>query len=303
MTGRAPGARSMAQAADRDMQRARQIAQGRVARVTAQDPVPPADRLQSWHATRPETGDPDPAPPVDAGATRTMLVWETRFVMVAFLVPAVLAAVVVFAQHEAGVGGVTPFPSVVRQPVENMVLGILAYLAVGALVPLALFLLVRSGRTAASLGIGLPGLRSDLVPGLGLAAASFLGEFVILIPFAPLLAHNSSLVSHVSIGHVPGYYVVWAVSVSAVTAITEEVLVNGYLITRLEQLGWTPTSSLVLSMVLRTSYHVYYGLGFLLVIPFGYFVTRSFQKHHRLTRSISAHFLYDAVLLTILILR
>jgi membrane protease YdiL (CAAX protease family) len=58
-----------------------------------------------------------------------------------------------------------------------------------------------------------------------------------------------------------------------------------------------------LSLILRTSYHVYYGLGFLLTVPFGYFVTRSFQKHRRLTRPIAAHFLFDAILVTISILR
>jgi membrane protease YdiL (CAAX protease family) len=102
---------------------------------------------------------------------------------------------------------------------------------------------------------------------------------------------------------VPSYYVIWGLAISLTTAVTEEVLVNGYLITRLGQFGWTPRAALVLSLILRTSYHVYYGLGFLLTIPFGYFVTRSFQKHRRLTRSITAHFLFDAVLITISILR
>ena len=55
-------------------------------------------------------------------------------------------------------------------------------------------------------------------------------------------------------------------------------------------------------MLFRSSYHVYYGAGFLLTIPFGFFVTRSFQKHRRLTRSITAHFLFDAILVTIAIL-
>jgi hypothetical protein len=117
-----------------------------------------------------------------------------------------------------------------------------------------------------------------------------------------VLARNSTLVNRVSIGHVPAYYVIWGIAMSAITAIAEEVLVNGYLITRLGQLGWTPKSALILSLCLRTSYHVYYGLGFLLTVPFGYFVTRSFQKHRRLNRSIAAHFLYDAVLSTIAIL-
>jgi membrane protease YdiL (CAAX protease family) len=58
----------------------------------------------------------------------------------------------------------------------------------------------------------------------------------------------------------------------------------------------------VLSLVLRTSYHIYYGWGFLFTVPLGYFVTRSFQKHHTLSRPIVAHFFYDAILFTISIL-
>jgi hypothetical protein len=56
---------------------------------------------------------------------------------------------------------------------------------------------------------------------------------------------------------------------SAVTAVIEEVLVNGYFITRLGQLGWTPRSSLLLSLTLRTSHPIYYGLGFFLYYPAG----------------------------------
>jgi membrane protease YdiL (CAAX protease family) len=48
---------------------------------------------------------------------------------------------------------------------------------------------------------------------------------------------------------------------------------------------------------------VYYGVGFLLTVPFGFFVTRSFQKHHRLSRPIVAHFLFDAILISIAILK
>jgi membrane protease YdiL (CAAX protease family) len=107
----------------------------------------------------------------------------------------------------------------------------------------------------------------------------------------------------VSTQHVPKYYVIWGIAISAVTAVTEEVLVNGYLITRLGQLGWSPRAALAVSLILRTSYHVYYGIGFLFTVPFGYIVTRSFQKHGKLTRPIMAHFLYDAILFTISILR
>ncbi len=238
------------------------------------------------------------------GPLRRGLVWETRFVMVAFLFPAVAAAVVLFAQHVAGVGTVTRFPVIVRdQPVVNLILGIVDYLPVAAIVPLALYLLAQTGQRPSTLGLGVPSLRDDIMPGLGLAGAAFGSEIVILIPLSPLLAHAKGLVNVVPTGHVPSYYIIWGLAISATTAIAEEVLVNGYLITRLGQLGWTPRSALILSLTLRTSYHVYYGLGFLLTIPFGYLVTRSFQKHHRLNRSIAAHFLFDAILTTIAILR
>ena len=237
------------------------------------------------------------------GPGRRSLVWETRFVMVAFLFPVVTAAAILFAQHVSGVGNITRFPVIIRgHPLTNLVVGILDYVGVAAVVPLALLLLTRTGQPPRIIGLGPPRLRQDVWPGLGLAAASFGAEIPVAIALYPVLVHNSTLVNRISEGHVPSYYVVWGLAMSAITAIAEEVLVNGYLITRLGQLGWTPKSALILSLSLRTSYHVYYGLGFLLTVPFGYLVTRSFQKHRRLNRPIAAHFLYDAVLSTIAIL-
>jgi hypothetical protein len=39
-----------------------------------------------------------------------------------------------------------------------------------------------------------------------------------------------------------------------------------------------------------------------ITIPFSFFVTRSYLKHRRLTRVITAHFISDAVLTTIAVL-
>jgi membrane protease YdiL (CAAX protease family) len=268
-------------------------------------PPPPAG-WSFWKA--PEIADwivEQPATPavVADGPTRRNLVWETRFVMVAFLLPVVSSAVILFVQHVSGVGSITRFPVIVADhPVTNLVVGILDYLAVASVVPLALLLLVRTGQTPSVLGLGRPRWAVDIWPGLGLAAASFGAEIPVGLVLTPVLAHNANLVNKVPIGHVPAYYVIWGIAMAAITAIAEEVLMNGYLMTRLGQLGWTPKSALILSLSLRTSYHVYYGLGFLLTVPFGYLVTRSFQKHRRLNRVIAAHFLFDAVLSTIAIL-
>jgi membrane protease YdiL (CAAX protease family) len=141
-------------------------------------------------------------------------------------------------------------------------------------------------------------LKSDWLPGLGLAVASFATSIMLYVPLEPLLRH-SRLVNKVGSGHVPSYYVIYALVLFATTAITEEVVINGYLLIRLEQLNWTPRSALILSLGLRTSYHVYYGLAVVFTLPLGYYVTRSFQKRRRLTRAITTHFLYDAALTTI----
>jgi membrane protease YdiL (CAAX protease family) len=230
---------------------------------------------------------------------RRSLVNETRWVMVAFLLPAVVSAVIILAEHASGVEDIARFPSIVHNPVANMLLGILEYVTVASVVPLALYLLARTGQGRRELGLTGPSLSGDVLPALGLGAAGFAVEVVmVLVVLAFLVGHKSLFVSP-SLQSVPGYYLIWGIAISAITAVAEEVLVNGYLITRLEQLGWTPRAALLLSLTLRTSYHVYYGLGFIFTIPLGYFITRSFQKNHRLTRCVVAHFLYDAILFAI----
>jgi membrane protease YdiL (CAAX protease family) len=260
----------------------------------------------------PDWAPPVPAPPVPVVSptsivslqptTRSTLVWETWFVMLAFLLPAVTGAVVALAQHVNGVGTVTRFPVLLPDnPVGNLVIGIFAYLSVAAMVPLALHLLIRTGQPPRALGLVRPSLRLDAWPALGLIGASLGGELVLALVLLPLIRH-SSLYDKTTVGHVPAYYVIYGIAISATTAVAEEVLVNGYLLTRLGQLGWSPRRALVLSLILRTSYHAYYGVGFILTVPFGYFVTRSFQKNGRLTRPIVTHFLFDATLITIAIL-
>ncbi len=242
-----------------------------------------------------------PAPVRVAEPSRRGLVLETWFVQVAFLVPSVLAAVDLFAAHTGG-AAITRFPGIVSNPAANLILGVLTYLQVAAVVPIALLLLSRTGQDPAALGLGRPMWRRDVWPGLGIAASGYGVTLLATIVLIILFGRHSKLFNQVPIGHVPAYYVIYGIAVSAITAIAEETLVSGYLLTRLEQLGWNPRWALLLSLTLRTSYHVYYGLGFLLTIPLGYYATRSFQKHRRLTRPIVAHFLYDAVLITISVL-
>jgi membrane protease YdiL (CAAX protease family) len=114
--------------------------------------------------------------------------------------------------------------------------------------------------------------------------------------------NNKHLTNTASDSHVPAYFVIYGLFVSATTAINEEVLVNGYFLTRLSQRGWSPWRAFALSLAVRTSYHAYYGVGLILTIPLGYIVTRSFQKHGRLGRPILVHFVFDAITFTIAVL-
>ena len=216
---------------------------------------------------------------------------ETRLVMIAALAAWVVSAVVILAVHVDRNNALVQLPSLTpNQPVLNVVLGVLSYTPTVAMVPLVLFLLARTGQSPSSLGLTRMSW-ADFGSGFGLAGAAYGCELILAVAYAPLV--HSRLLNSTRVLHVPGYFAIIAVSYAAMTAVAEEVIVNGYLLTRLDQLGWSPAKAFWLSLALRTSYHVYYGIGFLLTVPFGFFVTRSFQKHRKLNRPILAHFLYD----------
>ncbi|WP_165436355.1 CPBP family intramembrane glutamic endopeptidase [Amycolatopsis suaedae] len=77
-------------------------------------------------------------------------------------------------------------------------------------------------------------------------------------------------------------------------AFAEEVLVVGYLLTRLRQLGWRENSSLLAAAVLRGSYHLYQGIGgFVGNLVMGLVFGRVWQRTNRLWPLVVAHTLLD----------
>jgi hypothetical protein len=230
-----------------------------------------------------------------------LLGWETIFVVVAFVVPAAVSAVVVLVRDVAHVRALDEFElPLPHNPAGSLVLMLLLYGSTAVIVPIALLLLARTGVPPRELGLTPRWLRLDLFPSVGLLGGVWLANFAVALALSPLLRH--ALTSTRSDTHVPAYFVVYALFLSAVTAVNEEVVINGYLMTRLAQRGWRPWPSLWLSLALRTSYHAYYGFALLLTVPFGYLVTRSFQRTRRLGRPVITHFLYDAILLTVAVL-
>ncbi len=79
-------------------------------------------------------------------------------------------------------------------------------------------------------------------------------------------------------------------------AVLEEVIVVGYLLRRLGQLGWTPMAALVASSVLRGSYHLYQGIGgFVGNVVMGVVFVLLYRRWGRVGPLVVAHSLLDIV--------
>jgi membrane protease YdiL (CAAX protease family) len=79
-------------------------------------------------------------------------------------------------------------------------------------------------------------------------------------------------------------------------SVLEEVIVVGYLLRRLDQLGWTPMSALAASSVLRGSYHLYQGIGgFIGNMVMGVVFVLLYRRWGRVGPLVAAHALLDIV--------
>src|SRR5690349_11527150 len=77
-------------------------------------------------------------------------------------------------------------------------------------------------------------------------------------------------------------------------AVLEEVIVVGYLLRRLGQLGWTPMAALLASSVLRGSYHLYQGIGgFIGNMVMGVVFVLLYRRWQRVGPLVAAHALLD----------
>ncbi|MGV9314800.1 CPBP family intramembrane glutamic endopeptidase [Streptomyces sp. NPDC003691] len=79
-------------------------------------------------------------------------------------------------------------------------------------------------------------------------------------------------------------------------SVVEEVIVVGYLLRRLGQLGWTPTAALLASSLLRGSYHLYQGIGgFIGNVVMGVVFVLLYRRWGRIGPLVVAHALLDIV--------
>jgi membrane protease YdiL (CAAX protease family) len=159
-----------------------------------------------------------------------------------------------------------------------------------ALVPvlLALYLLDRPRRT---LGISFDRPAFDLGWGFGLAAAIGIPG-LLLVYVAAKLGLNAQIVPAAL---QPVWWAIPVLIIAAVqNAVLEELIVVGYLITRLSSFGWRVAAIVAASALLRGSYHLYQGFGaFVGNAIMGVVFALFFVKFKRVMPLIIAHSLLD----------
>jgi uncharacterized protein len=159
-----------------------------------------------------------------------------------------------------------------------------------ALVPILLVLYLL-GRERSALGLDLRRPRFDLRWGLLLAAGIGLPG-LLLVYAAARLGLNAQIVPAAL---QPVWWAVPVLILAAIqNAVLEEVVVVGYLITRLRQLGLGPAAVVAISAVLRGSYHLYQGFGaFAGNAAMGVVFALFFLRFKRVMPLILAHSLLD----------
>src|SRR5580704_12570730 len=165
-----------------------------------------------------------------------------------------------------------------------------------ALAPVLLvfYLLARSGeRPTKTLGVDLSQPGKDL--GWGALLAAVIGGAGLGLY---LIAYHAGVELNVVAENLPDVW--WRFPVLVLSAaqngILEEVIVVGYLLSRLDKLGVKPGTAIAISATIRGSYHLYQGIGAFfgnaaMGVIFGLF----YRRYGRVTPLIIAHTLIDAV--------
>ncbi len=232
------------------------------------------------------------------GLTRRLLVWEIVIVFALSLggsavfamidlIASLTASKALGKQQALIVGSLAP-----GRPLLDLSLQ-LANLLIG-LAPVALvcYLLVREGTTpSAAIGLDAHEPGPDLAKGAILAA--LIGGSGLALYLA---AYKLGLALNVVPEDLPDIW--WRIPLLVMQAardgILEEILVIGYLLRRLDQLGMSPARAIALSAVVRGSYHLYQGFGgFIGNAVMGVIFALLYRRWRRVTPLIIAHALID----------
>jgi membrane protease YdiL (CAAX protease family) len=178
------------------------------------------------------------------------------------------------------------------RPLLDLVLQLVGLASGVAPVVLAFYLLARANDTR-SIGVDRSQPLRDFLRGAGLAA--FIGGCGLGLV---IIAYKLGLALNIVAENEPSVW--WKYPVLLLSALEngllEEVLVTGYLLTRLRRLGVRPSYAIAISATLRGSYHLYQGFGgFVGNAIMGIIFGTLFLRWRRATPMIIAHTLIDAV--------
>ncbi|WP_433894103.1 CPBP family intramembrane glutamic endopeptidase [Streptomyces sp. CA-111067] len=235
----------------------------------------------------------------DAGARRRLLRNETLIVLALSLGASGVSALIHF------IGDVTK-PGALKNQTAQIVesaapgrpwldLAWQVFYILSALAPVALvgYLLAREYVGMRAIGFDLTRPRRDLAWGAAVAAVIG-GTGLAFYLGARGAGFNLTVVPE----SLPAVW--WRIPVliasAAQNAVLEEVIVVGYLLRRLGQLGWSANGALVASALLRGSYHLYQGIGgFVGNMAMGVVFVLLYRRWGRVGPLVAAHTLIDTV--------
>jgi membrane protease YdiL (CAAX protease family) len=231
--------------------------------------------------------------------TRRLLGWEIVVVFAVSLGGSALFAIIQLIgsltarkalghQQALVVGSFAP-----GRPLLDLSLQLADILVNLAPVALVIYLMARSGETPSLIGLDTTRPAQDAARGAALAAViggTGLGLY--------LAAFHLGVSLNIVAESLPAVW--WRIPVLILHALqngmVEEILVVGYLLRRLDQLGWAPARAIAASAALRGSYHLYQGFGgFLGNAAMGVIFGALYRRWGRVTPLIIAHALIDSV--------
>ncbi|GAA0704550.1 CPBP family intramembrane metalloprotease [Streptomyces samsunensis] len=238
-------------------------------------------------------------PVVEDGLSRRMLRNETLLVLALSLGASALSALISFIGSVTKPGGLKDQAATLNSSAAPgrpwLDLAWQLFGIATALVPVALVahLLLREGAGLRVIGFDRDRPRFDVVWGAVVAAA--IGGTGLLLYLGARAAGGNLTVVPESLPDV--WWKIPVLIASAVqNAVLEEVVVVGYLLRRLGQLGWTPMAALLAGSVLRGSYHLYQGIGgFFGNMAMGVIFVLLYRRWGRVGPLVAAHALIDIV--------
>ena len=259
--------------------------------------VPPADGATAGPTPVPAARSGAPA--TLSGAARRLMIWEIIAVFAVSLGINTLHAVVSFIgsvterQALSEQHAVLNFSQAPGRPWLDLSLQLVSIISGLGPVVLVFYLLARNGEGPSSIGVDTTQPGRDLLRGAGLAAViggSGLGLYY--------LAFRAGIALDIVAANLPDVW--WRIPILLLSALQdgllEEILVVGYLLTRLRMIGLSPASAVAIAAVFRGSYHLTQGFGaFIGNVIMGVIFSVLFLRWQRTNPMIIAHFLINAV--------